>query len=235
MILRAFWLALAQMGDPRFWGVALRALGLTAGLFLAVALAAILGLGLVLPDRVVLPFLGEVGWLDALAQGALGVSLLVASVFLMIPVAAMVTGLFLDSVVEAVEQRHYPALLPTRPVPLIDGIIDGVNFLGVMIAVNLLALIPYLLAGPFAPLVFYLVNGFLLGREYFTQVALRRSGRGGARRGRRRHWAVIWTAGTLMAVPLTIPVMNLIVPILGVAVFTHLYQQLEGFDRRPWG
>ena len=31
-----------------------------------------------------------------------------------------------------------------------------------------------------------------------------------------------------MAVPLTIPLINLLVPILGVAVFTHQFHRLEG-------
>jgi uncharacterized protein involved in cysteine biosynthesis len=34
-----------------------------------------------------------------------------------------------------------------------------------------------------------------------------------------------------MAVPLTIPLVNLVVPILGVATFTHLYHRLN--SRRP--
>ena len=36
----------------------------------------------------------------------------------------------------------------------------------------------------------------------------------------------IWVAGILMALPLTIPVMNLIVPILGVATYTHIFHRL---------
>ena len=31
-----------------------------------------------------------------------------------------------------------------------------------------------------------------------------------------------------MAIPLTIPVMNLIIPIIGVAAFTHLFHRLNG-------
>ncbi|MEL7165128.1 MAG: hypothetical protein AAGL96_06600, partial [Pseudomonadota bacterium] len=43
---------------------------------------------------------------------------------------------------------------------------------------------------------------------------------------RRAHSGRIWLAGTLMAVPLTIPLINLIIPILGAATFTHLYHGL---------
>lgn len=43
---------------------------------------------------------------------------------------------------------------------------------------------------------------------------------------RRDNLAEIWMAGVLMAIPLTIPVMNLFIPILGAATFTHLYHRI---------
>jgi uncharacterized protein involved in cysteine biosynthesis len=92
--------------------------------------------------------------------------------------------------------------------------------------VNLVAMIFYLLSGPFAPLVFWAVNGYLFGREYFELVALRRMGAVDMRRLRRRHGLRIWLAGTLMAVPLSIPVLNLLVPVVGVAAMTHLFHRL---------
>jgi uncharacterized protein involved in cysteine biosynthesis len=92
---------------------------------------------------------------------------------------------------------------------------------------NLLALAVYLFAGPLAPVVFWVVNGYLLGREYFTMVAMRRVGRAGARALRRRHAGEIWLAGTLMAAPLSVPLVNLLIPVLGAATFTHLFHRLQ--------
>ena len=31
-----------------------------------------------------------------------------------------------------------------------------------------------------------------------------------------------------MAAPLTVPILNLVVPVLGAATFTHLFHRLEG-------
>ncbi len=100
-------------------------------------------------------------------------------------------------------------------------------FWGLMIVANIFALILYAFSGPFAPLVFWSVNGFLLGREYFTLVAMRRLGRAGAKSLRAENSAQIWLAGTLMAAPLSIPILNLIIPVLGVATFTHLFHRLN--------
>ncbi len=37
---------------------------------------------------------------------------------------------------------------------------------------------------------------------------------------------LIMLAGALMAIPLTIPLVGLFIPILGAATFTHLYHRL---------
>lgn len=37
----------------------------------------------------------------------------------------------------------------------------------------------------------------------------------------------IWGAGIVMALPLTIPGLNLLIPVLGAASFTHLYHRLS--------
>ena len=95
-----------------------------------------------------------------------------------------------------------------------------------MALVNLVAIVLYLLLAPLAPLIFWAVNGFLLGREYFQLVALRRLPPKDAARLRRSNFATIWAAGVLMAAALSLPVVNLIVPIIGAAVFTHLFHRL---------
>ena len=51
----------------------------------------------------------------------------------------------------------------------------------------------------------------------------------------RRHGPTIWIAGVLMALPLTVPILNLFVPILGAATFTHLYHRLAARSDRPSG
>ena len=61
---------------------------------------------------------------------------------------------------------------------------------------------------------------------------MRRLGRQGAKALRARHAAQIWLAGALMAAPLSVPVLNLVVPVLGVATFTHMFHRLSG-SRQP--
>ena len=231
MIFTSFLKALGQIGDPRFRKVLLLGIGLTFAVLVAVT-AAFLGLlQWAAGDESTVPFLGPVSWLDDLLTWAgLGVMLLL-SVVLMVPVASAITSMFLDEVAHAVEDRHYPHLPPAPSQPLWDAIRDTVNFLGVIIAANLVALILYAIFAPMAVFIFWALNGYLLGMEYFQLAAMRRIGRAAAKKMRRRHVWTIWAAGVLMAMPLSVPVLNLVIPILGAATFTHIYHALEGRQR----
>lgn len=225
MILSSFFAALGQMTDPAFRRVLLTGIGLTLMLLIGVSALFVWVVGALVGDTVTLPLIGDVSWVDnALGWGSVAL-VSVLSIFLMIPVASAVTSMFLDTVAQAVEDKHYPNLGPARPVPLYDAIVDTVSFLGVLIVANLLALILYLVLSPAAPLIFWGLNGFLLGREYFTLAAIRRVGRKQAKALRSRYMGRIWLAGFLMAVPLSVPILNLVIPILGAATFTHLYHR----------
>lgn len=231
MIFGDFLKALGQLGDRRFRRVALIGVGLAFVLLAAVYALFLLGIQTLTPDSIDLPLIGPVTGVDTLLGWASLVLMIGLSVFLMVPVASAFVGIFLEDVAAAVEDRHYPNLPPAKPPPFGDSLRDTVNFLGLIIAVNVAAVFVYPFAGPASPLVFWAFNGFLLGREYFTLVATRRIGRDAAQAMRRRNGAAVWMAGTLMAAPLSIPLVNLIVPVLGVATFTHLFHRLAAAGR----
>ncbi len=230
VILSDFLRALGQLGDRRFRRVLGLGLALTAALLVAVYVAFLAVLQVVTPETVDIPLVGPVSGIDTLLSWGSLLFMIGLSVFLMVPVAALFTGLFLDEVAQAVEDRHYQDLPPVPRLPLGDALIDSLNFFGVLIAVNAVAFMLAAFAGPFVPAVFWAVNGYLLGREYFTLAAMRRVGRQGARELRARHPLTIWLAGVLMAAPLSLPVVNLLVPILGAATFTHLFHRLRARD-----
>lgn len=223
MIFNDFLKALGQIGDLKFRSVLLRGIGLTVLLLAGITW----GIQLLLPDSVSLPWFGEIEWLSTLLSGFGLFAMIGLSIFLMVPVASAFTGLFLDQITDAVEEKHYPHLSPAKGTPIGDALMDSLAFLGLLVVVNLLALVIYLLSTMLAPVIFWIVNGFMLGREYFQMVAMRRLGRKGAKALRRRHFGQIWLAGILMVVPLSVPILNLIVPVLGVATFTHLFHRLN--------
>ena len=227
MILASFLKAIAQLPDPRFRSVLWRGIGLTIALLVGLYAGLLWLIEWLTKAPITLPGVDEVTWIgDLLSWGSLGL-VIVMSIFLMVPVASAITSLFLDEVAQAVEDKHFPTLPDVPHVTFWDGLRDSVNFMGVLIVANLFAFILYGLF-PFAALfIFYALNGFLLGREYFTLAAMRRVGRARAKDLRKKHQAKIWLAGCLMAVPLSFPLINLVIPILGAATFPHLYHAVS--------
>lgn len=227
MIVGDFFKALRQLTDRRFRKVLWMGLGLTVILLFCMTALLVWVAQWLSPETTSLPGFGEITWVGDFFSLAAIFVMLFMSVFLMVPVASAFTGLFLEDIADAVEARHYPDLAPVPRLGLYETLRDSINFFGVLVAVNLLALALYIPLGPLAPVMFWVVNGYLLGREYFQLVAMRREGREGANALRRKHRGRVWIAGTLMAVPLSVPLVNLLIPILGVATFTHQYHRLR--------
>lgn len=214
--MRVFWLGLA----------------LTVALLFAVYAGFLWLITWLAPDSLRIPGVGQVTWVgDLLGWGSLLI-MLIMSIFLMVPVASAITSLFLDNVADAVEAEHYPELGPAPRVPWVEAIRDSLGFFAVVVVFNLMALVIWVFVPLLSPFIFYIVNGYLLGREYFYLTALRRRGRDGARDMAARWRGTIWIAGTLMALPLSVPLLNLFIPILGAATFTHIYHGLDARERR---
>lgn len=230
VVFSSFFAALGQMGDRRFRRVLLLGIALTLALLVAATAGLLALVQMLVTDEVGLPLIGQVTWLDDVLSVSSVLVMLVLSVFLMMPVASAITSMFLDTVADAVEAVHYPGLPSPMPVPFGDALRDTVNFLGVLVAANVLAIFLYVLFAPAALFIFWGLNGFLLGREYFTLTAIRRVGRARAKELRKTYSGTIWLAGALMAVPLSIPLLNLLIPIIGAATFTHIFHRLERQD-----
>lgn len=222
MVLRALLLAWGDLMRPRIFGVVALGVGLTLLLFVALQALIFWAAGHFAPESLTLPWIGAVPLAPALSWSSL-LLFPVMSIFLMAPVAAGFSGLFTDRVAEVVEAVHYPA---TRglPVDFWDGLWESLAVMGAVILVTLVTLLLTPFLGPLASVLFYGGNGWLLGREFF-QMAARRHLHAPQATQLRRSLSVQATAlGVLIALLLTVPVLNVVVPVLAAAGFTHLYQ-----------
>jgi CysZ protein len=226
MILSAGLKALGQSGDPVFRRVIWLGLALAVALLLAMYAGLLLVMDLFTPQTLTLPLAGEVQGLGTLLSLGSLLFMLGLSIFLMAPVASAFTGLFLDDVADRVEAVHY-AHLPVAPrAGLWVTLVDSARYFALLVGLNLLGIILFAVSGGAGIVALWAINGFLLSREYFTMIALRRLPADTVA-GLRRTWRVrLWLAGILLAVPLSVPVVNLFVPVLGAAAFTHLFHAI---------
>ena len=227
MIFTDFSRALAQIGDQRFRRVVFLGVLLALALLVAVYALLLIVIQWFDPGSVELFMIGPVEGLGTLLSIGSFFLILGLSIVLMVPTAAAFSGIFVEDVADAVEDEFYPGLPPAPPRSFGTGLIEVVNFTGVFIAVNFLLLLALFLGPLYIP-IYWAANGWLLGREYFNIVALRRLLPDEVKALRRQHGIQVWIAGTLMAAPLSIPLLNLVIPVLGVATFTHLFHRLAG-------
>ncbi len=213
----AFSRALDQLFTLPFRSVLFKSLGLVIGIFIVIA-AALQAFIASLPE---MPY----PFLDQIAAVLAGFGILVSMWFLIVPVTALVAGLFLDEIAAAVEKRYYPADSPGREQPLARTIAYSVRFALVVLGLNLLAL-PFYLIPPLGLVIHFVLNGYLLGREYFELAALRHMSFADARSFRRHHRGEVFFAGAVLAGLLLIPVVNFFVPIFGAAFMVHVFKGL---------
>lgn len=225
-MIHAFYLAIQQLPDPALRNVLLRAMAGAAGVF--ILLCAILW-GLLL--RFDVSGIEALDWLIDLV-GAMAV--VVVAILLYPAAVSALVGMFIDQVAVAVERRHYPRLPPPRAQGLGEAAVTSLRYAAVAILVNLLALPIYLVllfAPPLNIFVFYGVNGYLVGREYFELAAFRRLPPVGVKELRRANRAKLFLAGGITAFLLTIPLVNLAAPIIGMAAMVHILEKLRGDPR----
>ena len=228
MIVTAARLALADVFSPPFRAVLWKTLGLTVAVLIGLWFA----IG-ALADAFAIPYLsslfsGSPTWVDEAGTVAGWLAWLLLAVllgYLIAPISAIIAGLFLDDAAEVVERDAYPDVPAGRALPILKGLVLSVKFLGVVILGNLLALVLLLVPG-INIAAFFLVNGYLLGREYFEFAALRYRGEEEARVLRSRHSLTVFLAGLVIAAFLAVPVLNLLTPLFAASLMVHLHQRI---------
>jgi len=156
-----------------------------------------------------------------------GLGVITGAVFLMPAVTAFVGSFFVDDVADAIERQDYPADRPGKALALYLALGEGIRFALLSIAVYLGALPLVLLAGAgFAIMLF--ANAYLLGREYFELAAMRFHTPREARRLRKHNAVAVFLAGLVIAVFVSIPVVNLATPIFAMILMVHMHKRLAG-------
>lgn len=211
----AFSLAFGQLSDPRIR----RVVWISVAVTIVVYLLLCGGLAWLMFDTQLISSLPL--W-DTILDWASVIVVPIAALFLFPMVVTGVMGAFLEQVVDAVEDRYMPGLTGARPQPMVEVLISSLRLIGLSLVLNLILLPLYLLFPVVGQVAFFLVNGYLVAREYFEMVALRRLPPDrvkvlrGAYRGR------LLLTGAVITLMLTIPILNLLAPVIGVAAMTHV-------------
>lgn len=225
-MLSALFKAFAQLGDPALRRVLRTGILAALGCWLGLAVAAHM-----VVHRM---HLFDAEWADTGAGVALGLTAFVVPILFFSALATFVMSFGLDEVARVVEARHYPGLPPARAVGWRETLAGSARFLAVMVVVTTVAAPLYLalmLVG-FGVALNYLVNGYLLGREYFELVAGRRLDPAAVALARRNHAGRLWLCGAIINFLFQVPLLNLTAPVIATAFMVHVVRAM-GYSSPP--
>ncbi len=153
--------------------------------------------------------------------------IITGALFLMPTVTAFIGSFFVDEVADAVERGSYPAEPPGQALPFLRALIEGVSFALLSLVVYLCAL-PFVFFAGLGVVILFLANAYLLGREYFELAAMRFRTPHDAKALRKTNAAYVFLAGMVIAVFVSIPLVNLATPIFAMAYMVHIHKRLTG-------
>ncbi len=148
------------------------------------------------------------------------------ALFLMPTITAFVGSFFVDEVADAVEREHYPAEPAGRALPFMRALIEGLKIALLALAVYFCAL-PFLFFAGLGVVILFLANAYLLSREYFELAAMRFRPPYEAKAMRKANAAYVFLAGLVIAVFVSIPILNLATPIFAMAFMVHVHKRMS--------
>jgi uncharacterized protein involved in cysteine biosynthesis len=231
-VFEAAFKTLSQMSSPAFRQVLLKAA--------ALALLTIALIGIALNRLFAWMAAGGAAWAEAgtgmhtpwqilvwVLSVAAALGIITGAVFLMPAVTAFVGTFFVDEIADEVERAHYPAEAPGRALALPRAVYEGSKTALLSIAIYLCA-VPFLLIAGLGLVIMFLATAYLLGREYFLLAAMRFRSPEEAKALRRAQRGSVFAAGLLIALFVSIPVVNLATPLFAMALMVHMHKRLSG-------
>jgi CysZ protein len=220
-MIAALFKALNQMPDPAFR----QAIGKTFLFSFLLFVGLLFGTWWLLAETQLFPW----AWLETTIDLLGWVAGLIAA-FVLFPGAALVIiSLLLEPVARAVEAKHFPDLDPPRHQPVSEALSIALRFAAITVFLNVL-LLPVYFIPVLNVLVFGALNGYLLGREYFELIAPRRLEPAAIRPMWKRYRGRLWIAGVVIALLLSIPLINWVMPVAAAAFMLHIFEKLRRQD-----
>jgi CysZ protein len=205
--------AIGQLNDPAVTGVLLRSIGWSIACFAA------LHVGAIWIIHRVLALHGWLAW-GADILGSIAASLL--ALWLFLPVATAIGMMYFDRIASSVERRFYPWLPPPTGATFLEQTWDGVAVALKVLALNVLALILAFILPGVGLVLGWMIAAYAIGRGLFVAVAMRRMPRRVAETLYHASRGVILAQGAILALAAYVPLLNLLVPIVGVATMVHV-------------
>lgn len=210
---RALLLATGDLFAPRILTLVVRCVVASLGVFLA------LWWGVAAACHALVSDLGS--WSPYLAGLGGGLVAFFAAWFLLPAVLGLFVGLVLEPVAVAVEAIHHPGLGKAPGQSLVSSLRMAMRSLALLLVVNVALLVLLVVAPVGWPVAWVVLNGWLLGGEFFDAAGARRLPVADLGALRRRVRGETFVLGVVIALGAAVPFVNLLLPVWATALFVH--------------
>jgi uncharacterized protein involved in cysteine biosynthesis len=229
--------ALSDLFTPRLRSVLMKSVGLALLLILLIGIglqrlfAALAENGATWAEQTT-GFAPHAAWsaLAFILSFMAGLGIVTGALFLMPTVTAFVGSFFVDDVADVVEHDYDAGDPPGRALSFLRATVEGLKFAALTLVVYFCAL-PFILFAGLGFLILLVANAYLLGREYFELAAMRFHPPEEARAMRKRHAGAVFLAGLIIAVFVSIPIVNFATPVFAMAFMVHMHKRLAGHPK----
>ena len=219
MFARAIARTFRTINSPHFLGLLMKTALITMLAFVLFLAATIAGLSS-------FSVTGSGGWLEFFADAALTFGAGFIGWMLLPVLLPAIAAFFQETIADTIEKQDYPEFVPpAAPRPFLQEMWEDSKFVLLFIAVNLVFLVVFFIP-VIGQVVYYAINGYFLGREFFETAAARHVGKKNAKALRKEYPAPAFLCGVFIVFCTNIPIVNLVAPFIGVAIMVHLFHLL---------
>ncbi len=220
-MLKSLLKSLAIFGDSFFWKI----IFLSMLISLSILTIFWYGIGYILID---IEFNSWwLSWLDWTMDGLvtwLGPIVAIALSYFLFPITfPLITLIFLNPIVLYLEKKYYPESTSTINAPtFMQSLPSTIKFTLTALVLNIVAL-PFYLIPVVNVVVYFSLNGYLFGREYYEMISLRYLSVQDMKKVRLENAIKIMKAGLVITGIFITPFLNIVAPIVATVLMVHLY------------
>jgi uncharacterized protein involved in cysteine biosynthesis len=218
MILNTFLRSFRTLFSPNFFALFVKTSLITVGAFSLFMIAV----------TVAIINLQVFGDSDGSGLASIGIGLLafIFTWFLLPTIVPLIAAFFQETIADRIEHDEYPEYMPPavkRALP--KELWEDTKFVLFLIFINIL-MIPTFILG-IGAIVYFFVNSYFVGREFFETAAARHLGREEAKRLRKNNRLPVLLNGAAIVMLSITPILNFTAPFIGVALMVHLLHYLH--------
>ncbi len=165
------------------------------------------------------------GWLAQLLNWVAAAGAGLSAWFLFPVFIPLIAGFFSEKIANDIEKKDY-GIISIGQISVFQDLNQNIRFTAKALILNILCL-PLYITGFLFPLVYYPLNAWLLGRQFFEMTTARHIGYDAAFVIRKNNKISIWILGGILLFMSNLPIIQLIVPFFGVAIMVHYYQLIR--------